>query len=352
MLITQPMKRSRTAVTLQKKGKINVKSIIKIIANYVYWTLAVACLVITGQALAQGASFPTRSLKIIVPTSPGSGSDTTARYVAEQLTTALGQPVIIDNKPGANGTIAAMAVKQAPADGYTIFLASNTHMAVNPIFVKDLPYDPIKDFKPITGIARGMMIFVASPNSKIGNVADLVSAAKASKQQLTVGTYTAGFHLSAEWFASATGTKYVNVPYKGAPEVFIGLMGDQLDWGVSDLIAAMPQVKAGKLKALAVSGEKRHPDYPDIPTIKESGYPEYVNYTWTSLYMRAETPDAVAAKLVDAMQKILVTPSAREFVAKIGSDPMAFPPAEMRKFQISETERFRRIADGAGIKPQ
>ena len=143
MLITQPMKRSRTAVTLQKKGKINVKSIIKIIANYVYWTLAVACLVITGQALAQGASFPTRSLKIIVPTSPGSGSDTTARYVAEQLTTALGQPVIIDNKPGANGTIAAMAVKQAPADGYTIFLASNTHMAVNPIFVKDLPYDAI-----------------------------------------------------------------------------------------------------------------------------------------------------------------------------------------------------------------
>ena len=352
MLITQPMKRSRTAVTLQKKGKINVKSIIKIIANYVYWTLAVACLVITGQALAQGASFPTRSLKIIVPTSPGSGSDTTARYVAEQLTTALGQPVIIDNKPGANGTIAAMAVKQAPADGYTIFLASNTHMAVNPIFVKDLPYDAIKDFKPITGIARGMMIFIASPNSKIGNVTDLVGAAKATKQPLTVGTYTAGFHLSAEWFASATGTKYVNVPYKGAPEVFIGLMGDQLDWGVSDLIAAMPQVKAGKLKALAVSGEKRHPDYPDIPTIKESGYPEYVNYTWTSLYMRAETPDAVAAKLVDAMQKILATPSAREFVAKIGSDPMAFPPAEMRKFQISETERFRRIADGAGIKPQ
>ena len=326
--------------------------ITKIIAKYTYWALASAFFIAAGQAAAQGANFPTRSLKIVVPTSPGSGSDTTARYFAEQLATALGQPVIIDNKPGANGTIAAMAVKQAPADGYTIFLASNTHMAVNPIFVKDLPYDPIKDFKPVAGIARGMMIFVASANSKMGSVADLVTAAKATKQQLTVGTYTAGFHLSAEWFASATGTKYVNVPYKGAPEVFVGLMGDQLDWGVSDLIAAMPQVKAGKLKALAVSGEKRHPDYPDIPTVKESGYPEYVNYTWTSLYMRAETPDAVAAKLVDAMQKILVTPGAREFIAKIGSDPMAFPPAEMRKFQISETERFRRIADGAGIKPQ
>ena len=305
-----------------------------------------------GQSTGQGANFPARPLKIVVPTSPGSGSDTTARYFAEQLTTALGQPVVIDNKPGANGVIAAMTVKQAPADGYTIFLASNTHMAVNPIFVKDLPYDPVKDFKPVTGIARGMMIFVASPNAKMNNIADLVSAAKATKQQLSVGTYTAGFHLSAEWFASITGTKYVNVPYKGAPEVFIGLMGDQLDWGVSDLIAAMPQVKAGKLKALAVSGEKRHPDYPDIPTIKESGYPEYVNYTWTSLYVRAETPDAVIAKLVDAMQKILATRGGREFIAKIGSDPMAFPPLEMRKFQISETERFRRIADGAGIKPQ
>ena len=303
-------------------------------------------------AQAQLANFPTRPLKIVVPTSPGSGSDTTARYVAEQLAAALGQPVIIDNKPGGNGVIAAMTVKQAPADGYTIFLASNTHMAVNPIFVKDLPYDPIKDFKPVTGIARGMMIFVASPNSKIGNIANLVNAAKATKQPLTVGTYTAGFHLSAEWFASTTGTKYVNVPYKGAPEVFVGLMGDQLDWGVSDLISAMPQVKAGKLKALAVSGEKRHPDYPDIPTVRESGYPDYVNYTWTSLYVRAETPDAVTARLADAMQKILTTPGGREFIAKIGSDPMAFAPAEMLKFQISEMARFRRIAEGAGIKPQ
>ena len=310
-------------------------------------TLAVAA----TSAIAQVANFPNRALKIVVPTSPGSGSDTTARYFGEQLASALGQPVVIDNKPGANGVLAAMAVKQAPADGYTIFLGTNTHMAVNPIVVKDLPYDAVKDFKPVAGLARGMMIFVASPTSKMNTVGDLVAAARASKQQLNVGTYTAGFHLSAEWFASATNTKFVNVPYKGAPEVFLGVMGDQLDWAVSDLIAAIPQVKAGKLKALAVSGERRHPDHPEIPTVKESGFPEYVNYTWTSMYIRSETPDAVTSRLVDAMQKILATPGAKEFTAKIGSDPMALPPAEMRKFQISETERFRRIADGAGIKP-
>ena len=311
-------------------------------------TLAVAA----TSAIAQVANFPNRALKIVVPTSPGSGSDTTARYFGEQLASALGQPVVIDNKPGANGVLAAMAVKQAPADGYTIFLGTNTHMAVNPIVVKDLPYDAVKDFKPVAGLARGMMIFVASPTSKMNTVGDLVAAARASKQQLNVGTYTAGFHLSAEWFASATNTKFVNVPYKGAPEVFLGVMGDQLDWAVSDLIAAIPQVKAGKLKALAVSGERRHPDHPEIPTVKESGFQEYVNYTWTSMYIRSETPDAVTSRLVDAMQKILATPGAKEFTAKIGSDPMALPPAEMRKFQISETERFRRIADGAGIKPQ
>ena len=322
----------------------------KICRNFQVLLVCMASLAASVQAQVTG--FPNRPMKIVVPTSPGSGSDTTARYFAEALTQTLGQAVVIENKPGANGVLAAMAVKQAPADGYTLFLGTNTHMAVNPNVVKDLPYDAVKDFKPLTGLARGMMLLVASPNSKISTVAELVAAAKSSKQQLNVGTYTAGFHLSAEWFASTSGAKSVNVPYKGAPEVFTALMGDQLEWALSDLIAAMPQVKAGKLKALAVSGERRHADYPDIPTVKESGYPDYVNYTWTSMYIRSDTPAAVTTKLVDAMQKILATPGAKEFIAKIGSEPMPPGPVEMRKFQLSETERFRQVANSAGIKPQ
>jgi len=305
-----------------------------------------------AQAQTQAVPYPTKPLKIVVPTSPGSGSDTTARFFGEQLTTLLGQPVLIDNKPGANGVIAAMAVKQAPADGYSLFLATNTHMAVNPSVVKDLPYDPVKDFKPVSGLARGMMIFIASPNSKMNNVSDLVNAAKSSKQKLNVGTYTAGFHLSAEWFSGLAGAPSINVPYKGAPEVFTALMGDQLDWGVSDLIAAIPQVKAGKLKAIAVSGEKRHPDYPEIPTVKESRYADYVNYTWTSIYIRTETPEAVTSKLVDAVKKIMASAAGKAFIAKIGSDPLPLTGDDMRKFQLEETERFRRVALGAGIKPE
>ncbi|NDH51422.1 MAG: tripartite tricarboxylate transporter substrate binding protein [Betaproteobacteria bacterium] len=311
---------------------------------------AIAIAGATGQA--QVASFPTKALRIVVPTSPGSGSDITARYFGEQLGQLLGQTVVIENKPGANGVIAAMAVKQAPADGYTLFLGTNTHMAVNPSVVKDIPYDGIKDFKPVSGLARGMMIFIAPAGSKIGSVAELVSAAKSSKQRLNVGNYTAGFQLSSEWFASTSATQHVNIMYKGAPEVFTALMGNQLDWAVSDLIAAIPQVKAGKLRAIAVSGDRRHPDSPEIPTVRESGYPDYVNYTWTSLYIRSETPEAVTTRLVDTVQKILATPGAMQFIAKIGSDPMPLAPADMRRFQISETERFRRIAEGAGIKPE
>ena len=313
-------------------------------------------LIATLSALAFGAmaqdAYPNRPLRIVVPTSPGSGSDTTARFFGEQLGTALGQPVVIENKPGANGVIAAMTVKQAPADGYTLFLGTNTHMAVNPIVVKALPYDAVKDFKFVGGLARGMMAFVAPSNTKINNVEELVAASKAAPAKLNVGSYTSGFQLSAEWFASLTNTQLMYIPYKGTPEVFTALMGNQLDWSVTDVISALPQVKAGKLKAIAVSGEKRFPDMPDVPTVKESGYPDYVNYTWTSMVVRADTPDAVTNKLVEALRRILAAPAAKEFATKIGSELMQADPTEMRKFQLSETERFRRIADVAGIKPQ
>jgi tripartite-type tricarboxylate transporter receptor subunit TctC len=313
---------------------------------------ASAALALTAFGAQAQDVFPSRSLKIVVPTSPGSGSDTTARFFGEQLAAALGQSVVIENKPGANGVIAAMAVKQAPADGYTLFLGTNTHMAVNPVVVKDLPYDAVKDFKFVSGLARGAMMFVAPVNSKYKNVTELAAAAKAAPNKLSVGSYTAGFQLSAEWFASVSGTQHVYVPYKGAPEVYTALLGDQLDWAVTDLIAALPQVKGGKLKALAVSGDKRFPDVPDVPTVKESGWPDYVNYTWTSMVIRADTPEAVTNKLVEAINKIMASQAAKDFTARIGSEQLLLGPAEMRKFQLSETERFRRIADGAGIKPQ
>ena len=313
--------------------------------------LALAFSWASGAAMAQ--DFPSRSLRIIVPTSPGSGSDIVGRFMAEQLAGVLGQPVVVENRAGGNGVIAAMAVKQAPADGYTLFLGTNTHLAVNPVVVKDIPYDAAKDFKPISGLTRGMMVVISSAsNNRYQTLGDLVQAGRNSSTQLNVGTYTAGFHLSAQWFASVSKTRHVNVPYRGAPEVFLALMGNQIDWSLSDLIAAMPQVKAGKLRALAVSGESRHPDYPEIPTARELGYPDYVNYTWTTLVVRSETPEAVTQRLVEAVQKIMAQQVFKDFARKIGTDPLNLVMQDMRRFQTSELERFRAVAQSAGIKPE
>ena len=307
----------------------------------------------TAAAAPAQDNFPNRSLRIIVPTSPGSGSDIVGRYMAEQLAGVLGQPVVVENRPGGNGVIAAMAVKQAPADGYTLFLGTNTHLAVNPIVVKDIPYDAGKDFKPISGLTRGMMVVISSAsNSRLQTLADLIQAGRSGTAQLNVGTYTAGFHLSAQWFGSVSKTRHVNVPYRGAPEVFLALLGNQIDWSLSDLIAAMPQVKAGKLRALAVSGETRHPDYPEIPTARELGLPDYVNYTWTTLVVRSETPEPVTQRLLEAVQKIMAQPSFKDFARKIGTDPLNLAGNEMRRFQVSEMERFRAVAQSAGIKPE
>ena len=320
--------------------------------NFIKTVLTLAVVATTGGALAQD-NFPVRGLRIVVPTSPGSGSDIVGRYFAEQLTGVLGQPVVVENRAGGNGVIAAMAVKQAPADGYTLFLGTNTHLAVNPVVIKDLPYDAIKDFKPIAGLTRGMMVVLSSSsNPRINTLADLVKLGREGPKKLNVGTYTAGFHLSAEWFGAVSKTRHENISYRGAPESFLALMGNQIDWSLSDLIASIPNVKAGKMRALAVSGDVRHPDYPEIPTVKEQGFPEYVNYTWTTLTVRSETPEAVTQKIVDAVKKVLDMPATKEFSRKIGTDPMNMLTADMRRFQLSEIERFREVATTAGIKPQ
>jgi tripartite-type tricarboxylate transporter receptor subunit TctC len=195
-----------------------------------------------------------------------------------------------------------------------------------------------------------MNVFIVPPNSKINSIADLVGAAKT--KTLSVGTFSAGYQLAMEWFASQGGVKFMNVSYKGGAQIFTDVMGSQIDFGVVDMGGALGLVKTGKVKAIAVSGENRHPEAPDVPTVKESGYPEYVNYSWTSFYVRAETPDDVTAKLAKAMQKALATDAAKEFVKKTGGELMPYTPEVMAKYHRDEYERFRQIADMAGIKPE
>jgi len=299
---------------------------------------------------AQEKPYPTRPVSIVVPFTAGSGSDTSARFFAEQLSKTFNQPFVVENRPGASGIIAVNTIKNAPPDGHSILLASNSPISVNPITIKNLPYDPLKDLKPISGVTRGMNGLVVSPTSKIKTVADLVAAAK--QDNVSVGTYSDGYRLALEWLSSQTGVKFMNVSYKGGAPIFTDVIGGHLEVGMVDMGGAAEMIKSGRLRAIAVSGETRHKDFPDVPTIKESGYSEYVNYSWTSFYVHANTPEDVTKKLADAMQKALHSDEAKAFVKKTGGELMPYTAEAMRDYQNAEIARFRRIAEIAGIKPQ
>jgi len=314
--------------------------------------LFVGLMTIAPLALGQAKDFPNRAVKAIVPFTPGSGSDTSARFFGEKISAILGQPLVVENRPGASGVIAVMAVKTAPADGHMILLGSISLLSVNPVTMKDLPYDSLKDLKPIAGLTRGMAAIIVAQNSKLATLADLVAASKNEQKPLSAGNYSAGYHLILEWFANLAGVKFNNIPYKGGSPIFTDLMGNQLDFAIVDAGGAAPLIKSGKLRAIAMTGETRHPDFPEVPTIKESGYPDYVTYTWTTFCVRSETPDDITAKLADALQKVLATNEAREFAKSMGGELMPYGPAAMQKYQRDELERFRRIAEIAGIKPQ
>jgi tripartite-type tricarboxylate transporter receptor subunit TctC len=316
------------------------------------WLAFLALMLTAPLALGQAKDFPSRPVKVIVPFTAGSGSDTSARFFGEKLAALLGQPFVVENKPGASGVISVMAVKTAPADGYMILLASNSPLSVNSVTIKDLPYDPLKDLKPLSGLTRGMNAYIVAPNSKLNTLADVVTVSKQGGPPLNVGNYSAGYHLALEWFANLAGVKFNHIPYKGGAPIFTDIMGNQLDMAIVDLGGVSSLLKSGKIRALAVSGERRHPDFPDVPTIRESGYPDYVNYSWTSFYVRAQTPDDITAKLADALQKALATNEAREFVKKTGGELMPYAPIAMQKYHRDELERFRRIAEVAGIKPE
>ena len=317
------------------------------------WLALLLLMAIAPPVLGDAKDFPSKAIKVIVPFTAGSGADIFARYFGEKLAGLLGQPFVVENKPGANGVIGTMTVKTAPADGYTLLLASNSPLTVNPITIKDLPYDPFKDLKPLSGLTRGMSVYVVAADSGLRTIADLVAAAKSGKAPLNIGTYSVGYQLAVDWLANIAGLKLNNVPYKGAAPIFTDVMGKQLDVGLVHLGGVSSLLKSGKLRALAVTGDARSADFPEVPTVREGGYPDYRSYTWVSFYVRAETPDDIAAKLTDALQKALGTSDAKEYVRHHpGEELMALEPAAMRQYQRDEHERIRRIAEITGFKPE
>jgi tripartite-type tricarboxylate transporter receptor subunit TctC len=309
-----------------------------------------ALVALASHGLAQG--YPSKPIRILVPFAAGSGADTNTRFFGDLLSKQWGQPIVVENRPGGSGVIAAMAVKNAPADGYTLFCGTNSPITVNPVVMKDLPYEPMKDFRGVVFFSLAPVAFVVAATSPHKTLAEMVQATKKSGHPLASGTYSAGYELIAAWLGTATGIPVTNVPYKGMSQTVTDIVGNQVPFGAIDFGSVVPLVKDGRLRVLAQTGEARMPQLPDVPTMKESGYPEFVSHVWSSIVVRSETPDAIVNKLHEGFRAAMASPEGRNYQSSRPIVEVSMTPIQMQAFVVSEYERFKSVAKAAGIAPR
>jgi tripartite-type tricarboxylate transporter receptor subunit TctC len=305
-----------------------------------------------GLSCAQAQSYPSKPITIIVGSTPGSTTDGLARAMAIEITKVTGQPVIVDNKAGASGGIAAQFVAHAKPDGYTWFITTNTTQAANPHLLKKLSYDPVKDFTPIGKLIQGYMLMVVNPDLKANSVSEVIALAKKDPGKLTFGSGSSSARVAVELFEKMTGTQMVHVPYKSNPLAVIDLVGGQLDLMIVDLTTSLPQVKNGKLRALGVSSLSRSPLAPSIPTIAESGVPGYEFSHWNALYTPAGLSPEMAKRINELSKRVMLTPAVKKFVEENGMEVSLTSPDGLATFQASEVKRWGQIIKEAGIQPE
>jgi tripartite-type tricarboxylate transporter receptor subunit TctC len=308
-------------------------------------------LALSGQAMAQGA-FPNRPLRIIVPFTPGGGNDVYARAVGAKLSERLGQPVIVENKPGAGGNLGADFVAKSPPDGYTLLLAQNG-LSMVPHLTRNLPFDVTRDLAPV-GIGASLPLAVAVNNDlPVRNIPELLAYAKANPGKLSYATPGIGtpHHLATEWFLNLTGTRMVMVPYKGAAGMITDLIGGQVQVLFGALNSILPQHQSGKLRIIALAEKQRHPTFKDLPTISET-VPGYETFFWFGLMAPAGTPEAILNRLSDEQRAIVTMPDVRERLAGAGFDIMPVGAAEMRRTMATELERWGKVVREANIKAE
>lgn len=328
----------------------------KIIRTFIASVIAIASM--GGAALMLPASpafaqdFPNKPLRFIVPFPPGSGTDTSARYFGRKLTELTGQPVVVDNRPGANGFIAVRALLAAPADGYTVFVGSNSTLAVNVALFKKLPYDPQTDMAPLTMMMRAPTLVVVPANSPYKTLLDLVGAARAQPGKLNYAAGSAGYQLMAEALNDSARLDIRNVPFKGASEALTAVVSGTVDMAFSDITAAYELVKGGKLRALAVASDRRAPALPAVPSMAEAGMPDFTAYVWVGAMVSAKTPKAETDKLSALLTQIERQPETKEFYERLGAETMNGGADEMRKFQAAEIELWKRIAIKAKVEQE
>ena len=308
------------------------------------------CAAVPGAPLAQ--TYPAKSLRVVVGFQAGGGVDMSARAVGKYLTDALGQSIVVDNKPGAAGNIGANLVARATPDGYTL-LMSNSTIAIPSLFV-NLPFDIRKDFDPVSLVAIGPSVLAVNTTVAVNSVADLIALARAKPKQLTYGSGGIGniTHLEMELVQSMTGIQMIHVPYKGSAPSVVGLLGGEVNMIFSSIPAALAQIRSGRMKAIAVTTSKRSSALPDVPTLDEAGLKGYDAASWYGLFAPAGTPRKILDTLSREVVKIMRVPEIRERFASDGFEPAGYAPAEFAKFLREELVKWAKVVKMAGIQPE
>lgn len=312
---------------------------------------AIALALVSGHALAQ--AYPSKPVKIVIGFGPGSGTDIVARMIAEEFQKTFGQPFIVENKPGAQARIAANQVKSAPPDGYTLLLTSNTTHSVNPHLYKKLDYDPIADFTPIGGVGFFPFILAVDANLPVKTPQELVAYAKANKGKVFYAYGTPTVQIPAEAINRIEQLEATGVPYKSSPDAMTDVIGGRAQFMVVDLASSQPQVKAGRLRALALTGSKRTALAPDLPTVEETlKIKDFDLAAWTGLFGPANLPPDIVNKLNDALQKILNKPEIRERMLGSFIEPTPSDPATFKAMVRKQLDVWGEKVKVAGIQPE
>jgi len=319
------------------------------------WAVAVAGVSCPAFVLAQGkgADYPVRPVRIIVPQSPGASTDMTARLVAQGLSEALRQPVVVDNRPGAGSTLGTDLVAKATPDGYTLLVVASS-ITINPSLRKKLPYDATRDLAPITQLSSFPNMLTVHPSLPVKSVHDLIALARAKPGELNLGSAGTGTgtHLSAELFKSMTGVQWVHVPYKGGGPSVTALLGGQVHLSFASIPSVMLHVRGGKLRGVAVTTAKRSPVLPEIPTIAESGVPGYDHGPWNGMFAPARTPKAIVGRLNAQVARIVHSSEARKVLNQEGAEPVGNAPEAFGAIVKAETAKWAKVAKAAGIQPE
>jgi len=320
-----------------------------ILAVSIWWPLIAAA---QPHSTSSGQAYPTKPVRVIVGFAPGGGTDISARTVSQKLAEALGQSFVVDNRPGAGGTIGNALVATAPADGYTLLVTANGPHAIGPHLYKSVGYDVLKDYAAISCLTTNPFVLVVHPAVAAGSVKEFIAWAKANPKLANFSSAGAGTpsHLSGELMNIMTGTKLTHVPFKGAAPALSALLGGEVNALFSEMQTVAPQLKGGRLRAIAVTTAARSAFMPDLPTIAEGGLPGYDVSVWFALFAPAGTPKAIVARLNAETVRALQTPDVKERFAKLGSTASPSSPAELDALVKRDYERWARVIKSANIK--